>query len=88
MELLSNKKLKANVGGVGRLVQQLWQTKIYVKEGKAGNQGKKNQNKCELTKNISRNISQTYGERVRELKTVFPVQCVSHSLIHCGCKEN
>ena len=49
---LSNEKLIVHVGRIGRLVQQLWQTKIYVKGGKAGNQGKKNQNMCEYFLNI------------------------------------
>ena len=60
---LSNEKLKVHVGRIGRLVQQLWQTKIYVKGGKAGNQGKKNQ-KCV-------NISRTYGERSVDMASQF-----------------
>ena len=64
---LSNEKLKVHVGRIGRLVQQLWQTKIYVKGGKAGNQGKKNQNMCEYFPNI-------LGESCRHGFSVFPLQ--------------
>ena len=56
-------KLRVHIGRIRRLVQQLWQTKIYVKGGKAGNQGKKNQ-KCV-------NISRTYGERSVDMASQF-----------------
>ena len=56
--------MKVHVGRIGRLVQQLWQTKIYVKGGKAGNQGKKNQNMCEYVPNI-------WGQRAVDMASQF-----------------
>ena len=73
---LPNEKLRVHVGRIGRLVQQLWQTKIYVKGGKAGNQGKKNQNMCEYFPNIW-----WEQESLRHGFSVFPLQFVSLSLI-------